>query len=902
MATNLSSDIYEINDYINKIKKNYTEGINEDTLLLGIFGYIGQIHSDMIQNSIIMASEFANEGIPTKAKFEKNIIAHALSLGITDITATPAQIDVLLTIIEEDIKAQATYTDSSKKSFTFVFDKNNAIYFGDYEFHTDYDIIIKGINLNNAVDSNGNMIYNYTATYDIDVENPISDVTNPYLTPPVRMNVNGSIAIFTNCTIRQVEKTTLYKTVLVDNSIEAKTFTFDFNSQLAAFTIDVTESGGATSTHMIPVYEGLTVSSSTYPYFYYTYLDTNTIRIKFDSTSYMPRVNCTVQINLQTTQGESGNFTWSNASYPQFIFDSERLGYTNLACEIRPVTGSSENGADKKTIDELKKIIPKEALSRNSIANVADLENFFNSINTDDSKIYIYKKKDNALERLYYTYLLIKNDSGNIIPTNTIDILINPSELTVQDGSTKKILPKETIIKYDPITEIGTVILDTDPDPYENPSSYSDYFLYKIPYNIAINTSPLYVLYQLSTMNTKKALNFNYINDECFYQFIATNITWRRKYLTDTNKYSLSINIEQNINDTSMLIKDDSDNVIGVNIRCILVVYNDNNEPYRWIEGTYSSYTSDTSTGLIIFTFDFSLTTNDYINTDNEIQIIDMKEIGADTVTACYLSASTKSVIHIISKQSADYGLYYAPLNDTRYDLTSIVPNLTGEGYSLSNSYLINEGIDFFYDYSEYISSIVTVESTDENIEGYRYRVKNIPSVKYDYFSSESRVEDFVSELIKRRNYIEYALDILEDSFGIDFKLFNTYGPSKKFSTTTSSADCINKVNLTLRFKLKLRANYDINILTYIINDIKEYIEDINEISDIHISNIVSTIENTYSESIVFFEFVDMNGYGLTAQHIYNLDVNSTNNSVVPEFININTLDDDTPDITIIII
>ena len=49
--------------------------------MLGIFGYTGQIFSDMIQNTIVMASEFSNESIPTKAKFEKNIIAHALGLG-----------------------------------------------------------------------------------------------------------------------------------------------------------------------------------------------------------------------------------------------------------------------------------------------------------------------------------------------------------------------------------------------------------------------------------------------------------------------------------------------------------------------------------------------------------------------------------------------------------------------------------------------------------------------------------------------------------------------------------------------------------------------------------------------------------------------------------------------------
>ena len=72
-STNLTSDVYGINSYVNEIKKRFTPNVNEDTLLLGIYGYMGQVFSDMYQNLIVMTSEFANESIPTKAKFEKNM-------------------------------------------------------------------------------------------------------------------------------------------------------------------------------------------------------------------------------------------------------------------------------------------------------------------------------------------------------------------------------------------------------------------------------------------------------------------------------------------------------------------------------------------------------------------------------------------------------------------------------------------------------------------------------------------------------------------------------------------------------------------------------------------------------------------------------------------------------------
>ena len=389
----LTTDLYEIADYVGEIQTENMDGVSQDTLMLGIFGYMRETFSQMIQNTIIMASEFANEGIATKAKFEKNVIAHALGLGITNINAVPAQIEVYLTFIEDEI-----INALGGGSGDFIYDRDNKIYFDDLEFHPDYDIIIRRVKL-----SNGS--YTYTAMYDMQgdgiYDNPISDITNPYLTPPVVIKINGTSYLFTSCLLRQVEKSTIYKKVLTDNSISAKTVNFTFESQLAGFDVNVTNSSG--TTHLTPVYEGLSSSGTQYPYPYiwYTYLDADNIRIKFDRDSYYPRTNSDVEINLLTTQGEAGNFTWTGTEYPMFFFSSERLGYTNISVQVRPVNNESMYGMDKKTVEELKQIIPKEALSRGSITNTADLQNYFNAIDTDQSKMYFYKRRDNCLERLY---------------------------------------------------------------------------------------------------------------------------------------------------------------------------------------------------------------------------------------------------------------------------------------------------------------------------------------------------------------------------------------------------------------------------------------------------------------------------------------------------------------------
>jgi len=116
------------------------------------------------------------------------------------------------------------------------------------------------------------------------------------------------------------------------------------------------------------------------------------------------------------------------------------------------------------------------------------------------------------------------------------------------------------------------------------------------------------------------------------------------------------------------------------------------------------------------------------------------------------------------------------------------------------------------------------------------------------------------------------------------------------------------EVNLLCAFELegnkyivysKNERDYDENIIAYIKDDIKNFMEDINTIDSIHMSNLITEITNKYSESIKFFEFIDMNGYGTGEQHLYAMPM--PDDVITPELINVNTLDDLTPDINIII-
>ena len=482
-----NASIYDLNSFIENIKSKYVEE-DDLTLSMGIYGYLGDVNTTMLQNSIVMASEFANEAIPTRAKYNKNIIAHALNLGIDNINAVPAEMDVCIVIPENNL---ALNLFDNK----FTWDREIPIMMGKYEMHPEYDIIITKVDL-----SDGN--YVYTARYDISNNNPISstvDETNPYLAPVARVNNNNEEVIVITCKLRQYEFKHINSSIINTNPILNKITQFEFENQMAGFDVDISNYDKDTI-HLNPVYEGLYNSSTkTLNYCNYTYLDENRIRLTFNDTSALPNMNTDVQVNLWTCQGASGNFAYKDTVY--INPSSERFNYDRMTAMVIPIS-DSEYGIDAKNIDELKKIIPKEALARGSVTNTTDINNFFNSIDysTNKNMMYFFPKMDNPLHRLYYAYMVMTN-GYNIIPTNTIPVNCERNDFDNISGN-NYILNAGNIISY-----------DTEGKVLHSPSSQTlteinnSKFLYLNPFLCIINKSPLYVSYFINFMDANKFMN-----------------------------------------------------------------------------------------------------------------------------------------------------------------------------------------------------------------------------------------------------------------------------------------------------------------------------------------------------------------------------------------------------------
>lgn len=684
----VNTDIYNITDITEQIKSNFINE-EEDTLAASTLGFMSSIAADTFRESIRISAKMANETIYSKATLESSIITHAMILGINGIFAKPAVMKVKLVINEDDLLRIMGNSNS------ITIDRLWKIMIDDYEFHLDYDIVLT----RTTISGNKNV---YSARYDTSIPNKLSDITNPYINPPTTIILEGTTAIAFDVVIRQVFYETYYKKFITNNVIDNKTFMFSFENQLCNFSIKVTK--GGTTTIVEPVYEG--TNPKTDIFCYYSFITSNKIRVKFDRNIFIPELGSEVTVEIYTSLGKDGNFPY-NTNFESFII-SDRFDYKNTSALFIPMS-TSQYGENKKTTSELQSLLPIEATARGSIGNKDDLSAHFNSENSDNSRIIFEDKTMNQFENSYYTYLALKDSNNNMIPTNTIDVLIPFDEFDTINrsiGYSRYTIKQGCYI----LSDGNKAIVKTNP-------SYKDItdakFVYTIPFTCSITDSQLQSSYYMSLMDDLYDLSYDYINLESNLQFVTTNIQWVRNYIKDSNMYSLSFQLVQNINsDMGVVVEtpvlDEEGNPTGEvtvtnNFKVIIILYKNGNA-YRYKVAEMTSY------DLEVFTFQFNATfeSSDLINEYNNIRINNLNIIGQpeDEFDYGYFNANTQVKIYVLYKGDVEYG---------RYNIDDYVPGLFG--YTLSNVYSINGGIYFFKNYSGVISSLVSYTKYTKVIE-----------------------------------------------------------------------------------------------------------------------------------------------------------------------------------------
>jgi hypothetical protein len=425
-------------------------------------------------------------------------------------------------------------------------------------------------------------------------------------------------------------------------------------------------------------------------------------------------------------------------------------------------------------------------------------------------------------------------------------------------------------------------------------------FVYTCPYLMLINKNPFYLSYYNIFVNYTRTLFFDYINDNSDLQFIVDNMRVYRNYF-DNEKGELHIQIAmaQNINtDYDILTFDDQGELTECLIKPVIVLYNsdedDNSYPYRYIVGNLLEFDATTSTYL----FDFVITTSNVMagKTVHMMFNSGLYNVGTSDPTPTYLAANTPAKLFILVKEDAEYGRTYG--DKSQYTVDDIVPDL--DGYTLTNIYDASDaGIDFFYDYTDLMTSYVEL---DRDKSKFLYNIHRVPVVRTLWLDDEDKVSTFFYLVDYRRRYIQESLYLLEDSFGINFKLYNTYGPSTSWNV--DKYENIDRVNISLRFEIKFATRNEVVLIPELTQVIKSYIEDFNSTDRaIHMPNLITYVKNLYNDSIEYIKFVGLNQYTDSLwQSIYQNPKLANDyfsyTQTVPEFINVHTLTTGDPDIT----
>lgn len=913
-TTIVSTDIYKLTKFVENVKSRFMD-IPDETLYLGMYGYLSSIFTNALENTAIMASEYANEAIPTKAKFERNVISHALALGIDKIYANPASIDVMICLPKDII-------DASMTNDTFVLDKEAKFTIGQdqkYEFMLDFDVILKRNHLPNGTTA-------YSARYDMENSmNPIANYQNPYL-PAIQVQEQVN-TLFINIPVklRQLDHVEVYKKILVNNPLETKVLSFEYENQLVYFWVEVSEintTTGETVVHYLhPIYDGIYNDvTETKEFINYMFLDDHNIRLTFNRDSYQPRKNANVTIHIYTSLGSEANFTLQDTTYHKVgTISSERFGYNKLYYYLISLSDSID-GRDKLSVDSLRNIIPKEMLARGSITTYTDLNNVFNSVQTPDITIKFLKKVDNQVERLWYAYLLLRDSNSNIVPSNSITASFKRT-LFSNTNKNNFILKPGTLFYTDPdslkVSGVSDDITEAEKIKKDKAS-----FLYMLPYLAVVTKSPLYVSYYMTYISYQRNLYFNYLNEKSLLQFMCLNYRFYREYfpspdegasisssayIRNTNEvYHLRVEAIQTLDAPFELFTYTATGGISTcNVKMFAVLYQKDDEgneyPYRYMEGLV--YSNDESTDGTSIMFEFKFRTNDVVSASGNYIYIQngLKGIKTTTNSECYLAPNVSMKIFTVAKLDQSYGREYT-INTKEYNLDDIIPGLSA--WTLTNVYTTGEeGLDIYYDYSDMVNSYIelTLDKEDKEIVYTMYKVPVIRE-RYIYNLKQNERIYALNDIIdRRRKYIQSVLFLLEDSLGIDYKFFNTYGVSKFYNI--EKKEHIDHINLTLKFEVKFVSKSEEALIKELTLSVKEYIEDLNNINDLHMPNLITYITNKYRNNIVYFKFIRLNNYESLYQSIYKdpelVADEFLDSQTVPEFINVGHDPDGNPEIEI---
>lgn len=868
MASNKDySTIYNIEDFmLSEIAPKYFDTSETSLHRIGLLGMITDTVSSSIEDQFEVMGRYLEESLVPLASIPEFIYAHAASYDVQDIFATPSRMTIFLGVKESDIIDNMKLVGSH---YEFKIDSDLKIYVDEdgIIYSIPYDIIIRTTKYKNE--------YTHVAAYDVSFNNGAAKITTPYI-KLMRMKYLKDSWIFLKVTVYQYERKKSTENIITNNKLNIPYIDKTFDNQLCNFEIFYQAAGSSKLVQLEKKAD--TDPAVTTPFVYYKMIDDNTIRFSFanDDRYFVPDYNSTLTIHMYETLGKSGNFDSNPREItcsPAPETENEDISYNRNLYMEGFIQSISDGGSDQKTIDEVQAMTRENMITIKSYTTDTDLNlRFLNYGLTNNTKAVFVKQRDDYAGRIYGCFIMM-GDGTDIYPTNTLDLRLKTSEVDARHDNLRQfVLKPGRKLVYD---SNGTGLRVATPGE----SADTEYM------NIALGIISLKannVRFYMNSVDTDVTLEFEYMNPDSTFNFMAGNFHIERNAVSGSDKYIVTLSITRTDGIDSQEINGIVTPLVADKTKIkVLLVFNTSTGHYVEMELV------NVDENNLVYDFKTTLETTDMI--DNErISIANLLKREDGSIDN-----------HLLDLQNQDMqvAVFYQYDDDNTTNSFSDIKAV--QGCTLCNTYVPEEnGFYFGYPLSLMRSHVVFEEDLDSD-DGYSFLIKQLPVVAYNFMQNPSHAKDIFTKVKAQHEYIQDMILQITENFTVCIKFYNTYGKSKLFYLPDNKT-LINHVNSSI--ELRIAFNEGIapdDYMTQIKAYIKSYVEKINDpytesgLNEIHVSILVHELHTQFDSQIKYIEFVSINGYDTSVQTIQTLrkiDENS-DPTTVPEYLTMSTDD-----------
>lgn len=809
-----------------------------EQLKTGQFGYNIAAMTKAVTDNAIIRNVYFQENFLNTASTPSAIITFAKQYEYEIGLAIPSGCRILVGFYLDEIKANLDVNNR------FIISKDNPIFLDDVEFLLPADVNI-------FVSSNSSV----NVKYDLTAKNGYGELDEFVRTftssEPTSSGATRTV-LYCELSVSQIHKNTADFRVLSTNVTDNTQFDIAIptGQQLAFFKVFYKDASSDSFSELPQYFNDENPPYDVREYCFYSYDGGDTgisnLNIYFSKlvNSFRPTYNSELSIEFFTTTGSQGNFnfigqpsiTVSNQSNQPMFYTSQMI-----------TTPSA--GSDRESLMEIKRGCLRNFLYRESIVIEADLEMFLNATvekeKVNNSSVEFVKRRDDALTRLFGGYLLLKDTSNSVIPTNTVSLSIDYDKLAERDWVLK---PGDLVI-YDRKLDMYRLI-----DDHEYPTDYinnPNAFIYCIPFYMKVSKSPvLFTSYLKNNVNTVVPLSTHKTYDSLITaeSFIINNLQVTRNSIYD-NIYLISCNITSNL----------ASDVLAERIVPRISFKNSDGLTVGYLDLTHDSDNNYTGT----------LTTSDRYTDDIDLIIENSIYTTSNTLaTEIALPEDLYIDMELFFNSTGGLGRVIDATKNITKD--NVVYQLVQVHRNNNDTINLFQKLDF-----------TMFSKTTVNTKGV-FTIADVPLVGAAFFLNEAKHAEIDGIVSSYQSALNSAFSLLQNNTSTDIKFFNTYGVSSYYS--------VDRTNLSLHIGVKVNVPSE-EVKREIKAEIVSYVNSSYNKLDtaINISNLVTHLENTFT-NIRYIHFYTING--VESQSI-SISTAKTfleqDNSRVPELINIST-------------